>query len=78
MQQQTIALSLRVQLFGREPGLTFATAPVGRLDLRFDRFAFPAPCHASLYVARAARESAWFVSFNATREPGQTLWLHCP
>jgi hypothetical protein len=52
MQQQTVALALGFQLFGRELGLALAPAPVGRLDLRFDRLAFPAACHASLYVAR--------------------------
>ena len=51
MQQQALTLPLCLQLFGGEPELAFATPLVCRLDLRFDRFAFPAPCHASLYVA---------------------------
>lgn len=51
MQQQTVTLPLHFQLFGREPGLYLAPAPVCRLDLRFDRFTFPAPCHVLLYVS---------------------------
>ena len=51
MQQQALTLPLRLQLVGQEPELAFATPLVCRLDLRFDRFAFPAPCHASLYAA---------------------------
>jgi hypothetical protein len=84
MQQQAVTLSLRLQLFGREPGLSAAAALVGRLDLRFDRFAFPAPCHASLYVARcgwrisAALDSTRrgrFVGYDsiAAKRKGRTL-----
>jgi hypothetical protein len=43
--------------------LARATALVCRLDLRFDRFAFPASCHASLYVAVGlANQCSWLVS----------------
>lgn len=73
MQQQTVTLALRFHLLGREPGLGLAPAPVCRLDLRFDRFAFPAPCHALLYVERTAREAARFAGFSAAPKPGR-IW----
>jgi hypothetical protein len=60
MQQQAVALALRFQLLGCEPGPVLAPL-VRRLDLRFDRFAFPAPCHGFI-ISRAlkAHEWVWF------------------
>jgi hypothetical protein len=77
VQQQTVTLALRIHLFGREPGLGLAPAPACRLDLRFDRFAFPAPCHASLYVERAVRQATQLAGFSAAPMPGR-IWQYHP
>jgi len=75
MQQQTFTLSLRFQLFLGEPGLALAPAVARRLDLRFDRFAFPAPCHVLLYVARWGAQSVKCAPFSAAPKPVR-VWLH--
>jgi hypothetical protein len=51
-----------------ESGLVLAPAPVGRLDLRFDRFTFPTPCHTSLYVARCGPRMSVFRWFQRGAE----------
>src|SRR5579863_9607458 len=68
MQQQAIALALRLQFRGREPELALVPAVVCRFDLVFNRFAFPAPRHASLYVARSIANSC-SARIDARRSP---------
>jgi len=52
MQQQALALSLQIQLFGSQLDFYFAAPEICGFDLRLDRFTFPTACHASLYGLR--------------------------
>jgi len=49
VQQQALALALRVEFFLGEPDFADSPVGVGRINLRLNRFAFPASGHALLY-----------------------------
>ena len=59
VQEQALALLLKLKLLGREPNFSNPAVRIRRVDLRLDRFTFPTSGHIQLYACRPPGRPSW-------------------